>query len=724
MASPTYAARVVKKVSTAVELEIKSLQDEAIGLWPSLVVRVLEDPPGSPLAGRPLYDAAALQASIDEQIGEIELLKRKKGVATLRVHFKDAAFAAHLAKGSAWESYHYATDEIRFVDAVFLPGGELVMVGDSAGAVEIVPVTKKGPGPAKVWMSHAGLVALGAAGDTLITAGGRSVRVWSPTGERRASIEPGEPVTSAAISGDGATIVVGTATGEVTSWSSAGAKRGVVVAAGSAVTALAFAGADVVVGHEDGAVRRHGSGGVIEETRHAGAVLRIATSPAGDVASVGADREVRWSRGGAPVRSFHHTQHQTHLLAGAKLSADGKRLVNTHSQGLEIIDAATGAFTAFDGAWSRYVSINDAADRILTHAEDQVRVYAPDGKLLRKKKVPAMCVGGSISGGCARLSPDGRWFTVPFYAAGGTPHLELHAVDDGTVVVRENPLGGFPPHPQSFSTMAAGAPGLLVGYAMGNAILWSYEGEKLAELEGPIHRAQPAGSGFIVSRDHGKTFTRLDRDLRPGRSVEGPPPPNDLDEGSRDGRFQLIRSNTRHLVWDTETGETWDVPGIDGVTQATRPTLGRSDDRLFVIPPERHADPTIHVHDLHTRKALFTIPRTAAAYGVTTAPDGSFWIAGLDALHHHDAEGRLLRTIEAPPPSDVPVALASVFFDRDGNVVTTAAPETNELTIRVWPASGAPKEKRVAWGGGILAVSPTSGLALGLGRHTPQLVRI
>lgn len=713
MASATYSVTVLTKDGPVVELEIRSLlDDEASGLWPSLVLRVLADPPGSPLAGRSLYDAEVLQASLDEQIREVSIVRRTRDTSVVRVHLTDVGFAARLKPGASWKTYHYPSDPIAFVDGVFLPGGTDLMVGDTTGMVEVLPITATGLGPGKAWMNHPGLVSLGAAGRVRMTAGGRWVRVWDTTGKLLVEMEIGSPVSCAALSADGALIAVGTVTGEVTLGSSRGGRRATVIAAGSPIGALAFSGADVVVGHEDGTVRTHAASGAIllEAPKHDAPVVQVATSPSGDIVSADRDGKASWSRAGRLVRAIEHTQRQHHSLYGAVLSADGARLVNGYAGGVEIIDVATGAFRPIDGPYARYIAVQDAADRILAIGEWEVRVYERDGALLFRKKLSQAQVGGTIAETHVRLSPDGAWVVVPYYAEGRPQRLELHAVE-GDVVRVSDPVSHV-------AAMVIHDRGVLVGDGSRSAVFWGFDGEKLAEIDGVVSRAHRAGPGFVVSRDWCRSYTWYDADLRPGRSVETSDPSDRLDDVSSDGRFVLMVARAGgHRVWDTETGETWAVPGGAGM-----PTIGGSERLLFVML-ENQGDHGIPVYDLVTHELRFTVPRTTAGLQVITAPDGTFWVVDPAALRHYDGSGREIGVIGAPPPRDVAMPFGSVLFGANGEVVTSAAVALHETTVRVWPAEGEPRTSHPQWDGG-LVVMTESGLAVGLGRHTPRVLRL
>ncbi|WP_044248508.1 WD40 repeat domain-containing protein [Chondromyces apiculatus] len=730
MASPTYTVKVLKKDEVSAELEVKATQDDVVGLWPSLVLRLLEDPPGSPLKGKRVYDPEESAALQREVIAGVVLVKAKKGSAVLRVEVRDPKFVGHLKKGLAWDSYHYPTDSTRLVDAAFVPDGSLAVVGSSSGVAELRPVSAKGLGATKAWLNHPGLVAVDARGERILTAGGTTVALWDGAGKAQVGVfEVGEEVACARLSPTGDRVAVGFREGgAVLIDGEKGAVRARYEGGIGPVQAVAFAsdGESVLVGGGDGVTRRYGIRGTLLEALagHEGAVRGISVSEDGrQVVTVGEEGTARVFQEGTFVRALRHDEKLNTVFQGALPGAARDAAVFFRGAGLMEVTLPGGELREIAAPRERFSALIAASGLVLTATTERARLIRRDGTEVREVKLPRVGLGGSITSQFLFLSPDERWLAAPHLSSDHKDgRVELHAVEGREVVRLPNPSAGVPPREDTVQAVAwVDAERLLVGYAMHPAILWSVTGERLATLDERTYEIQVAGEAIVTRQspwfETPGGFTVRDRAL----TVLGTLPSRNegrLWSVSRDGRYAVLSEEgdaPTYRVWDLATRETWALDPRGKVGTATF----AGSDRYLVLCPPYDGRAGVRIFDVAARAHLATIPREEEVWQVFFAKDGeSLYLVSSSYIERFDRGGASLGRIDAPPPVPFQRPIVGAHLDARG-VIFTSSEDTP--TVRVWKKGDTPMNAHAGWSGGRLVQHAKSGLMLGVGQRSVEV---
>jgi WD40 repeat protein len=242
-----------------------------------------------------------------------------------------------------------------------------------------------------------------------------TARIWDPQLEPRLRllVRAGRPVATVAFSADGAQALVA-GPGRRISVRNAGSGRSVVdLRANAPVTAAAYSGdgkSIVYAAGQDVAVVAVPSGGLLRRLRNPSAVVSVSIAPDGRIAAGGADGSVRhWEPGGRLIRTIRVPRARA---AHVSFSPDGSRLVAGTSDGIaRVWNAETGRLElTLEGHRDRLTSARFSPDGkaiVTASADHDARVWNADtgarARLLR---------GHFAVVSDAQFSPDGRWIVT------------------------------------------------------------------------------------------------------------------------------------------------------------------------------------------------------------------------------------------------------------------------------------------------------------------------
>lgn len=219
----------------------------------------------------------------------------------------------------------------------FTPDGQQLLLGCKGGAVELRSLEgelrfrrQSDPRPVAA-------VAVSPDGQRLITASGQTVRFWSVGGEPLGQFSTGSPTDQAinalAVSADGRRLLIGEDGAVAGLWTLQGVALSRVVPPGpfnrsdARVVSVAFSpeAAEVVIGHEDGGVRRWSLDGrllgVIETDYSPLRVVR--PLPQGELLAAGWHGAARWDARGEPLQPLR----QQGIVDSLQLLPTGRTVV-------------------------------------------------------------------------------------------------------------------------------------------------------------------------------------------------------------------------------------------------------------------------------------------------------------------------------------------------------------------------------------------------------------
>src|SRR5262249_47042928 len=108
-----------------------------------------------------------------------------KGLGQYRVCARKPGLFDKLKKGTTWTSSAMHVDDHHYGQGVLAAGGKLLAVvvdpGSvvACGAVELLAVTKKGPGATKGWLNHVGVRGVDARNGRILSWSQDQARIWN-----------------------------------------------------------------------------------------------------------------------------------------------------------------------------------------------------------------------------------------------------------------------------------------------------------------------------------------------------------------------------------------------------------------------------------------------------------------------------------------------------------------------------------------------------------------
>lgn len=706
MSTDVYSVLVKKVKGTSAELQIGCLIDgDQLNLSPTLVLRLLEDPDGSPLQGLRIYDPAWIAENMDRIVERMELLKRAKGGESIvvRVITRDPSWLAHLSKGMSWHSTAYAKSELQLIDGAWSHDAKLALIAGNNGVATLYAVTKKGLGAARGFLNHWGVRAIDIFPDMggMLTAGGDLVILWDAKGKKETGRFNVDAAITSARCVDPSRILLGCADGSARLVDHSGAELSR-AACGSPITAIDVdpSGELAAIGCEDGGVWSWTfSGDPTRRAAHQGPVTDVATR-GGQLLSGGQDRRARLFAAGStsPSAELVHETRSSYGTYNARLSPSGDELLMSAGPKVVAVEPTTGAVTEldpdFDGSIFTY-SPSGAYRTVERTGPWELALWDREGALVKRTQLPRLSLHRDSTGtalGHVRFSPDEEHIAIP---AQPEDYKEL-ALEIMPVRTKGQVRCPWPESNYDFfndldfiddhRVMIGGA-----NYGHG---VYDLSGEELvtSKTRYDCIIVCPDGSGrILVSKD--KDVSILGADLEPLKSTRAPIPYsyNTL-RWTGDGARVVMATGEGVWVWDLETDELWQAEQSDPVDA----TPGLSQDGRWMLLQENYDQWTkITLWDLHTRSIAATIPssRWASVLGFR-ADSSEVLLCRGDTIERFGLDGAELGKVELGAPAPVEHAISSVALLPDGRALTAALGDPQPS---LWTAEGIPRKIRVGY---------------------------
>lgn len=671
MADAIYAVKVLRVDATAIDLELKAALDEHVYCWPSLAVRALAAGPGSPLAAFDLATREGVAAAAAAWVERVEILATRKGVGQYRVIAREPGLAAGLKKGATWPSSALHVDDPRPVQGVLAAGGKLAAVAVdpgspvACGAVELLAVTKKGPGATKGWLNHVGVRGVSALAGKILSWSADRVRVWDEAGGLLEELEAA--ATCACLTRFGAAI--GTADGVIVG--------GDTLALG-AVRAISWEKDRLHVLLASGELVVHS--GAREERRFAAVRgSTLAVSPARDeLVIAGDDGLVHWIRDGARVGAVEGKGYRGRTVHDTAALPDGLAIAGIREVYLVHADGRVRELGVFD---AHTVSAAGGLVMATSHGEAVVRarIWRADGACVGELVLPRSRLHRAQFASRphpTRLTWDGAWVLCaePEHKHGA---VRLTGTRGQGQVRFANPRADYD---YITDVEQVGPTSFLVGYGNHEAVLWDLDGSSRVlkfRLDSICHR-----DGLLLTSTDSEV-TEWDAGFKRLRKfkVDVPYGLHWL-EASGDGRFVIAGAQPRAWIHDRETGEQWEVTQADGVND---PTFAGHPHRFTTASMDTDKS-VLRVWDALERRVVAELPEPHATQRVvwtaehalmTVAYDGVFM---LDRLPRGDR--RVLLRLE--PVDQVRDPQLSIGFDSKGQLFTVG----ERSHLRLWDSGG------------------------------------
>ncbi len=694
MATPTYTVKLLRVEKMALDLEVKAALDESVYAWPSLAVRALAEGPGSPLAALDLGTREGVARAAEAWVERVEILATRKGLAHYRVCAKKPGLTGGLKKGQSWPSSALHVDDPTYGPGVLAAGGKLAAVvvrpGSvvPCGAVELLAVTKKGPGATKGWLDHPGVSGVDALGDRILSWSPSEARVWS---DSMALLERHEAeILCACLTPSG--VAIGTSRGLLLD--------GELLAVGG-VRALARAGRLLHLLTEEGEVIS--LSGKVEQGRMKGVPGSGLAAHGAELAIAGDDLRVHWYREGSPIGTAEHIAYEGRRIHTAAPLAGGLAIAG--SDEVYVVRGDGRRQELEPPLAASWISAEDGLVLAITYSRSEVvraRLWREDGA----------CVGGLVlpQGNLhraqlaprpppIRLTRDGAWVLCAekSYQSGGVRLVGTRG--QGQVrFPNPNPRYDFITDVESIREGA-----FLVGYGNHDALVWSLDGTHRT-LGARVSSIWSGGGRLLTS--HGKEITEWDAELAPMRKIEIDVP-YDLHwlETSGDGRFMVAGAQPRAWVHDLQTGESWELSQPGGVDQLV--FAGHL--RYVTTQSADRGESQLRIWDVLERRVVASFGELGHPHGISWISDDELLVAVSSGVLVVDARGGARRLVSLPSPVPGPSRVRSVAFDGVGRLFT----DGERSYLQGWPSPGQSKGRGGDRGPYILEYEPDWSIALG-----------
>lgn len=654
MATPTYTVKVLKVDKATLDLEVKAALDEYVYCWPSLAVRALADGPGSPLSALDLSTCDGVAAAAEAWIDHVEVLATRKGLAQYRICAKTSALFAGLKKGATWPSSAMHADGPSYGPGALAADGKLAAVIVNlgsvvrCGAIELLAMTKKGPGATKGWLTHIGVIGVGALGSRIVSWSPDQVRVWSVDQDLLA--EHNAAVTCASLTKTG--VAIGTKDGLLLD------KERVDV---GPVSALAYAddllyvltgGGEVIV-LSDGVEKRRFKAEPGDTMAVSGADLAIA----------GDDGHVRWFRSDEPIGTINVTSYHGQSVHSA-----------ARVQGGIAVAVGRGAYCVYGDGRVQELALTPAPQvtqisaeaglvMAMTHGDvARARIWREDGALVGELVLPRSRLHRaqmSPRPHSTRLTRDGAWVLCAegAHEKGGVRLIGTR----GQGQVR------FPNPNQSYDFLTdveeIGAETFLVGYGNHDALLWTLDG-KSRSLGVRIDCIWTGGGRLLTNKD--KEITEWDADLKPLRSFSvGVPYGLHWLEGSTDGRFVVSGAQPQAWVRDLETGEEWELTQPGGVDAPMFAGHSR-----YLLTNNVSEERRVRIWDVIERRIVTELSGLFYAYMAQWLSEDTLMVASTTGVWAVNLRGEVRPLLDLSGGDTGPTRVSGIGFDRKGNLMT------------------------------------------------------
>ena len=693
MASPIYAVKVLKVDKSAIDLELKAALDEHVYCWPSLAVRALADGPGSPLASFDLGTRDGVAAAVEAWVERVDILATRKGLGQYRVIARKPGLGAGLKKAAGWRCSALHVDDPHHGPGVLAAGGKLAAVVVDprsvvpCGAVELLAVTKKGPGTTKGWLNHVGVRGVAAWADHILSWSPDRVRVWDDAGELLAEREAA--ATCACLTPDGPAI--GTADGVL---------RGDELLALGAVRALTWAKDSLYVLLASGEVVV--LAGKREERRiHAvpGTDLAVSSAAGDDLAISGDDDRVHWFRKGKPLGAVETKAYRGRTIHDAAALADG--LVITGIDDIYTVHA-DGRVRDLAAFYARDISAAGGLVMATTHGEVvRARIWREDGACIGELLMPPSGLHRAQSPSRphpVRLTWNGDWVlsAESEHENGG---VRLTGTRGQGQVRFANPRAEYD---YITDVEQVGPESFLVGYGNHDAVLWRLDGS---------HRTLDFRLDSIFYRD-GLILTSKDKEVTERSADLGALGSFSVDvaynlhwlEASGDGRFVIAGTQPRLWIRDRETGEQWEVVqdgGVDDPTFAGHP-------RYFTTGTASDEGNVLRVWDAAERRVVKQLPNEHRTRQVVWQGEHTLMSAGYGGVFVTDLRGDRRAVLGPLMAGDVRDRPLSIGFDHKGRLLTMGA----RSHLYAWERPGQGKSRGGLYGPGIFEYTPGRSITL------------
>ena len=465
MANPIYAVKVLKVDEAAIDLELKAALDEHVCCWPSLPVRALADGPGSPLASFDLATREGVAAAAEAWVERVDILATRKGLAQYRVIARKPGLGAGLKKAAGWSCSALHVDDPHHGPGVLAAGGKLAaVVVDprsvvTCGAVELLGLTKKGPGATRGWLNHVDVRGVAAWANQILSWSPDRVRVWDDAGKLLAEREAA--VTCACLMPDGAAI--GTADGVLhgDDLLALGAVRALTWAK-DRLHALLASGEVVVLA------------GKLEERRIAavpGTTLAVSSAAGDDLAISGDDGLVHWFRDGKPLGTVESKAYRGRTIFDTAALADGIAITGIDDIYTVHADGRVRDLGTFDAS-----NISAAGGLVMatTHGEVvRARIWREDGACIGALAMPQSSLHRAQFPSRphpVRLTWNGEWVLC----------AEMEHENGGVRLTGTRGQVRFANPQASYDFITdveqVGPESFLIGYGNHDAVLWRLDG--------------------------------------------------------------------------------------------------------------------------------------------------------------------------------------------------------------------------------------------------------
>jgi len=709
MPTDVYSVFVKKIKGTRAELQIDCLiVGDQLDLSPILVLRLLEDPSGSPLKGLRIYDPVWVEENFARVVERMELLKRpQRGDSILvRVVTTEPRWLAHLSKGMSWQSTHYAKDDLSLLDGAWSPDGKLVLVGSSVGVATLYAVTKKGLGARRGILNHWGLRAVDIVPDTggMMTASGDTVILWDAKSKRptgRFSIDRADITCGLCVAGS--RLLIGSADGSVRLLDHLGEELAR-VGCGSPITALDVdpTTALAAIGCEDGSAWTWDlTGDALRIAAHQGPVTDVAIR-GGRLLSGGLDRRARLFEPGStsPSAELVHKTWAHYETYAAGLSPNGDEVLMSAGPRVVAIDPKTGAVTQLDADFdgNLFAYSPSGAYRVVERTEPgELVLWDREGAEIKRTSLPRLRIYRDSIGTqlChAHFSRDEEHLAIPAQPE----NYKKLALEIMPVRGKGRVRSLWPKQDYDFFTDLdfIDEDRVMIASANYGHSVYDLSGKELLTRETRydcIHSC-PDGSGRILVSS-GKDVSILGPDLGPLRHLIEPLPYsiNSL-HWTGDGERVVMSTGKLFWVWDLAADEIWQVEQED----PSDPTPGLSADGRWMLLQDTSDQWTkITLWDLRERSIAATIPSSewAAILGFSGESSEVLLCRGT-TIQRFSLDGSELSKVELghPPPAVHPIS--SVAILPDGRPLTAGLGDPH---VDVWRVDGTyPLKSGVGYG--------------------------
>lgn len=692
MPSPIYAVKVLKIDATAIDLELKATLDEHVYCWPSLAVRALADGPGSPLAAFDLGTRDGVAAAADAWVERVEILATRKGVGQYRVVARKPGLGGGLKKAAGWSCSALHVDDPRHGPGVLAAGGKLAaVVVDprsvvACGAVELLGVTKKGPGATKGWLNHIGVRGVAALADNILSWSADRVRVWDVAGTMLAEHEAA--ATCACLTSDGPAIggADGVLLGE--ELLALGAVRALTWA--NDLLHVLLASGEVVVLAGKRAVKRFAA--------VPGTSLAVA-SGRDDLAISGDDERVHWFRDGKLLGAVEGKAYRGRTIFDAAALADGLAITGIDDVYTVHADGRVRELGGFDTG-----HISAAGGLVMATIHEEVvraRIWREDGACVGESTMPPAHLHRAQFPSRpppVRLTWNGEW-VLAAEAEHENGGVRLTGTRGQGQVRFANPQASY-----DFITDVeqVGPESFLVGYGNHEAVLWHLDGS---------HRVLDFRLDSIFYRD-GLLLTSKDKEVSERGPDLGVVHRFTLDvpyglhwlEASGDRRFVLAGAQPRLWIHDRETREQWEVVQDGGVNE---PTFA-GHPRCFTTSTMNSEGNLLRVWDAAERTLIKQLPQLRTTRRVVWIGEHTLMTVGYEGVFVTDLGGDPRAVLAPLETGQVRDRQLSIGFDHSGRLLTMG----ERSHLYAWERPGQGRSRGGHHGPGIFEYAPGRSITL------------